>query len=60
MEDIETAPLAEKKDEEEKEEEEFVEELERLSFDDIVSFTMLLETAVTLFSILIFFFFFIL
>ncbi|KPK93940.1 hypothetical protein AMJ80_05680 [bacterium SM23_31] len=41
---------------------EFAEETEEeaLSFDDIVSFTMLIETAVIFICILIFFFFFVL
>ena len=41
-------------------ESEFAEEAAGVTFDDIVSFTMLLETAVTIFGILIFFIFFVL
>jgi len=58
MEDIDVIESSEK--EEEIETGEFAEEEEALSFDDIVSFTMLIETAVIFLSILIFFFFFVL
>jgi len=59
MEDIDVIESSEK--EEDIETGEFAEETEEeaLSFDDVVSFTMLIETAVIFISILIFFFFFV-
>jgi hypothetical protein len=60
MEDITKEELLdEKEDEKEEEEEAFEEEFAQITFDDIVSFSMLLETAVMLFSMVIFFVFFV-
>ncbi len=59
MEDLETPVVEEIKEEEEFVEEEFEEE-GPVTFDDIVSFTMLLETAVMLIAIGVFTFFYVL
>lgn len=58
MEDIDSQDVQEKDDSELVEE--YASEETGVSFDDIVSFTMLLETTVTLVGIIIFFIFFVL
>lgn len=58
MEDIDSQDVQEKDDS--KLVEEYASEEKGVSFDDIVSFTMLLETTVTLVGIIIFFIFFVL
>ena len=58
MEDIDSQDVQEKDDSELGEE--YASEEAGVSFDDIVSFTMLLETTVTIIGIIIFFIFFVL
>lgn len=58
MEDIDSQDVQENDDSELVDE--YASEETRVSFDDIVSFTMLLETTVTLVGIIIFFIFFVL